>query len=208
MAMISSTDVIILFVSCLGFSLIPGPSLVYFSSNTLTHGLVAGLSMIAGIFVGSQFHVIIASIGLAGMLITMPWLLTLIKVFGGVYFFYLGVKRAFGVQQNISDHIVTKSKFFAEGIVVEFLNPKSCLFYLAFIPQFIVSGYGVNFLSMFFIGSLSNLFITLGDILIVVTFSFIGRRYSYYLGFYCSRNGVQSAIFVIIGFVIIATSLV
>ncbi|GGY33538.1 hypothetical protein GCM10011297_03150 [Bacterioplanes sanyensis] len=75
-------------LSCLVFSLVPGPAMLYTVSRTLKEGRAAGLRTVAGIFCGSQLHVVIAASGAASFLLTQPELFKYLRYAGAGYFIY------------------------------------------------------------------------------------------------------------------------
>jgi len=204
LATISEAKLAILFASCLGFSLIPGPSMVYLISRTIYEGRKAGFLVATGVFTGSQMHVLIAASGMATILLAAPWLLAVIKILGGTYFVYLGMVKFFSFHRSKVKEKRThgRAASFKESVVIETLNPKSSLFYLAFLPQFLTSDTSITFWMMFWLGTLSNIFITLGDFLIVFLSSLFCKP-----SFQASLNSrkdilIQGLVFLVLGITI------
>lgn len=162
---------ILFFGSCLIFAFVPGPAMLYTISRTVAEGRAAGFRVVVGIFCGSQVHVIIAATGAASFLLTSPVLFDYLRISGGGYFLYLGFRKLyqFWVQEFKAGRIVyARPSTFKESSLVEVLNPKSSLFYLAFIPQFLPQEAGNPVLILFLIGTFANLIMSFGDILIVL----------------------------------------
>ncbi len=165
---------ILFFISCLVFAFVPGPAMLYTISRTVAEGRGAGFRVVVGIFCGSQVHVIIAATGAASFLLASPMLFDYLRFAGGGYFLYLGFRKLyqFWVQEFETAKIVSvRLSSFKESLLVELLNPKSSLFYLAFIPQFLPQEADNSVLVLFVVGTLANLVMSLGDALIVLVSS-------------------------------------
>jgi threonine/homoserine/homoserine lactone efflux protein len=119
---------------------IPGPAVLYVVSRSIGHGRPAGLVSAMGITVGTLFHVAAATLGLSALLASSALAFQFVKYIGAAYLIYLGLRalRSGGtdVQHAIADQRRLRS-IFAQGVLVNLLNPKTALFFLAFLPQFI-----------------------------------------------------------------------
>jgi len=119
---------------------IPGPAVLYVVSRSIGHGRPAGLVSAMGITVGTLFHVAAATLGLSALLASSALAFQFVKYIGAAYLIYLGLRvlRSSGtdVQHAIADQRRLRS-IFAQGVLVNLLNPKTALFFLAFLPQFI-----------------------------------------------------------------------
>jgi threonine/homoserine/homoserine lactone efflux protein len=122
-------------------NLTPGPDTVYILGRSMAQGRRAGVASAFGICVGSIFHTCAAALGLSAVLATSAWAFTLVKLAGGAYLIFLGVRAFFERDQEVSLPAQFKRRgagaAFRQGIVTNILNPKVALFYLAFLPQFI-----------------------------------------------------------------------
>jgi threonine/homoserine/homoserine lactone efflux protein len=118
----------------------PGPSNLYVMSRSLTQGTSAGLVAAGGLAAGSLFHVTVTSLGLAVVLRYSPLAFTTMKLAGAGYLIFLGLKMLLGKSGGASpDALLPKKslgRIFRESALVEILNPKTALFFLAFLPQF------------------------------------------------------------------------
>ena len=118
----------------------PGPSNLYVMSRSLAQGTSAGLIAAAGLATGSLFHVTVTSLGLAVILQYSPVAFLLMKLAGAAYLVFLGLKMLLAKSPSLSpDALLPKkplARIFRESAVVEILNPKTALFFLAFLPQF------------------------------------------------------------------------
>ena len=122
------------------FAYMPGPSTLYAAAQTIARGQRAGWFAAFGIHLGGYVHVLAAASGLAILFNIIPILYIALKIAGAAYLICLGIKMLLTkTALHISDAMVdTKSlkRAFWESVTVEVLNPKTAIFYLAFLPQF------------------------------------------------------------------------
>ncbi|HPT50294.1 MAG TPA: LysE family translocator [Accumulibacter sp.] len=121
----------------------PGPGVAYILARTFAQGRRAGLCSVAGVATGNLVNAIIASIGLAALLALSPLVFATVKYAGALYLVYLGLKtfRAAPSANDAGANAVTASarrRIFRDGLLVAALNPKTALFFAAFLPQFYV----------------------------------------------------------------------
>jgi threonine/homoserine/homoserine lactone efflux protein len=135
----ASTEILIAFaIATALFAYFPGPALLYTAAQTLARGRRAGLMATLGIHVGCYAHVIAATLGLSAVFRYVPEAYTALKVAGALYLVWLGVQMLRGSTDETPE-IKPKSarRAFVESIVVELLNPKVAIFFIAFLPQFV-----------------------------------------------------------------------
>ena len=121
----------------------PGPGVVYIVSRTLVQGLRAGLASVAGVALGNLGNAIGASIGLAALFAVSSLAFTLVKLAGAGYLVWLGIKALRAERLPVaaaSFETPQLGRAFRDGFVVALLNPKTALFFAAFLPQFIDPG--------------------------------------------------------------------
>jgi threonine/homoserine/homoserine lactone efflux protein len=122
------------------FAVIPGPGLLYTAAQTLARGRLGGLMAALGIHLGGYLHVAAAALGLAALFQLVPLLYTAVKLAGALYLIVLGIGIMRGsITADALPAIAGKSprRAFVESVAVEAFNPKTALFYLAFLPQFV-----------------------------------------------------------------------
>lgn len=176
-------------ISCLAFSLVPGPAMLYTVSRTAKKGVRSGVFIVVGIFCGSQAHVVVAASGAAGLLLTQPLLFDALRYAGALYFLYMGARHLYWLYHSGHHSDTTAQQrpvSFKESVMVEVLNPKSSLFYLAFIPQFLPADSAHPVLMLFVIGTLANAIMSVVDLTLVV----ITHRLKQYAGVLANRQGV------------------
>ena len=127
------------------FLLIPGPAVMYIVTRGVTQGRRAGLVSVAGIHAGTLVHVAGAVLGLSAVLATSAAAFTVVKLAGAGYLVYLGVRALVTrVADDAELRLAPRSnrRLFVDGAVVNLLNPKTAVFFLAFVPQFVRPGAG------------------------------------------------------------------
>jgi len=132
LALFLSTTVVLL--------LIPGPAVLYIVAQSVEHGRRAGLTAVAGIHVGSAAHVLAATVGLSALLVSSAIAFSAVKLVGAIYLIFLGVQRLLardGEGRVSAGSERDLGRIFRQGIVVNVLNPKTALFFFAFLPQFV-----------------------------------------------------------------------
>ena len=136
-----SLQTLLLFTAAaLAMNISPGPSNLYVMSRSLAQGTSAGLIAAGGLAAGSLFHVTVTSLGLAVILQYSPVAFLAMKLAGAGYLILLGLKMLLAKSAALSpDALLPKkplARIFRESALVEILNPKTALFFLAFLPQF------------------------------------------------------------------------
>jgi threonine/homoserine/homoserine lactone efflux protein len=154
----------------------PGPGMLYVLTRSLKGGRGEGLASSFGTAVGGFAHVIAAALGLSAILATSSVVFALVKYVGAVYLIYLGI-RALLTKDDIALEGIASStigKAFRQGILTEVLNPKTALFFLAFIPQFINPQENIILQSVI-LGSISIALNTSADAIVAMLAGSIGQ---------------------------------
>jgi threonine/homoserine/homoserine lactone efflux protein len=122
-------------------NLTPGPDTVYILGRSIAQGREAGIASALGICVGSIFHTCAAALGLSAILATSTVAFAAIRLLGGAYLIFLGIKLLLDrhIQLSLPSNFRrrTRAAAFQQGVLTNVLNPKVALFFLAFLPQFI-----------------------------------------------------------------------
>ena len=127
----------------LALLIVPGPSVLYIVTRSMDQGRSAGLVSVLGIHTGTIVHVAAAALGLSAILASSAVSFQVVKYAGAAYLIWLGVKALRERHQEASegrDRERSLSRIYAQGVVVNVLNPKTALFFLAFLPQFVDVG--------------------------------------------------------------------
>ena len=136
-----STDILMpFFVATAIFACVPGPGMFYAAAQTVARGCSAGWLSAVGFHIAGYVHVCAAAFGLAVLLETVPLLYSAVKLAGAGYLIWLGIKLCLSRDAPAVSGIASNAKphrdAVRDSLVVEVLNPKTALFYLAFLPQF------------------------------------------------------------------------
>jgi threonine/homoserine/homoserine lactone efflux protein len=119
----------------------PGPAVLYIVARTVSQGRWAGAVSCLGIASGTFVHVLAAALGLSAILASSALAFGLVKYAGAAYLVWLGVRRLTGHERGALDAATIEPRslrrVFLDGVVVNVLNPKTALFFLAFLPQFV-----------------------------------------------------------------------
>ena len=141
---------------------IPGPAVLYIVAQSIDRGRGAGLVSTLGIATGSLVHVTAAALGLSSVLVSSALAFEVVKYAGAAYLIYLGARRL--LTRETPETVAargerTQRATYAQGVVVNVLNPKTALFFFAFLPQFVDVAAGAV---AFQIALLGLVFVTLG----------------------------------------------
>src|SRR5262245_29190627 len=126
-------------VAAIALIVVPGPAVTYIVTQSVDLGRRAGFLSAAGVACGGLVHVTAAAIGLSALLASSAEAFTVVKIAGAAYLIVIGIRRIFGRDGSDDGEVVETSRrrVFAQGVLVNVLNPKTALFFLAFLPQFV-----------------------------------------------------------------------
>jgi threonine/homoserine/homoserine lactone efflux protein len=129
-------------IAALALIVIPGPAVLYIVSQSVGHGRRSGLAAVAGVEIGAFVHVAGAALGVSAIIASSATAFSVLKLAGGAYLVVLGIKRLRERDAGPADATGTGRvrplrATFRQGMIVSALNPKTALFFLAFLPQFV-----------------------------------------------------------------------
>ena len=119
---------------------IPGPAVLYIVATSVEGGRRNGLLSVAGVHLGSVVHIAAAVAGLSALIVSSAIAFSAVKYVGAAYLVYVGIRKLLGKDEAVeAEERAPRSgrRVFSQGIVVNVLNPKTALFFLAFLPQFV-----------------------------------------------------------------------
>jgi threonine/homoserine/homoserine lactone efflux protein len=155
----------------------PGPGIFYVLARTLAGGRREGILSSLGTFAGGMFHVIAAALGISALLAASAVAFHTVKYAGAAYLVWLGIRMIRTSTAELPVETAAPSRgAFVQGIVTEALNPKTALFFLSFIPQFISPPLGHIFLQFFIFGTVSVALNTTADLLVVSLAGPLGEK--------------------------------
>jgi threonine/homoserine/homoserine lactone efflux protein len=143
-------------MATLALLIIPGPAVLYIVARSIDQGLKAGIVSILGISVGTLFHVAGAALGVSAVLVSSALVFSMLKYAGAAYLIYLGIRKLLernGQTQPTVPANGNLSRVFYQGVLVNLLNPKTALFFFAFLPQFVDISAGSATIQMLFLGA-------------------------------------------------------
>jgi threonine/homoserine/homoserine lactone efflux protein len=157
-------DLLLFMTAAIVLLVIPGPAVLYIVARSVDQGRKAGLASCSGITTGGLVHVLAAAFGLSALLVSSVMAYSVVKYAGAAYLVYLGIKklREHPVAVDGVKHVQPASlrRVYAQGVLVQVLNPKTAIFFFAFLPQFVNPTRG----------SVTLQFLALGMIFIVMGF--------------------------------------
>jgi threonine/homoserine/homoserine lactone efflux protein len=158
--------------------LTPGPAVLYIIARSVNQGRRAGLVSVCSIEVGNFMHVIAATLGLSALLLSSALAFTIVKYLGAAYLIYLGLRTLF--TRDASQPIVSRQpqslrRIFAQGVVVAALNPKTALFFVAFLPQFVDPSHGAIAGQMLVLGCIFVLLAVISDSMYALLAGTVGQ---------------------------------
>ena len=127
---------------------IPGPAVLYIVTRSVDQGRAAGLASVCGVHAGTLVHVGAAALGLSALLVSSATAYHAVRWFGAAYLVWLGVRRLLARDEPPRPATDPRGsrpglrRIFAQGVVVNVLNPKTALFFFAFLPQFVDTSRG------------------------------------------------------------------
>ena len=151
-----------------GFVFIPGPATLLTVARATSSGTKVGIATGAGIAAGDVIHTSMAVVGISAIIAASAILFSIIKYIGAAYLVYLGIQSLLGkTPANLVTCIlpISAGKAFRQAILAEILNPKTALFFLAFLPQFVRPGNGPVMMQLTLLGIV---FVLLGLVSTVV----------------------------------------
>ena len=159
-------------------SITPGPGMFYVLTRSIKGGRSEGIASTLGTTVGGLCHVVAAALGLSAVLATSAIAFGVIKYVGAAYLIYLGFRTLWQGDNGSTLHLSSEGKdnhAFRQGIITEALNPKTALFFLAFIPQFIKPE-GLVVIQFLLLGGISVLLNSTADLVVASLASPISHR--------------------------------
>jgi threonine/homoserine/homoserine lactone efflux protein len=167
--MVESHRLPLFFSAALLLAVTPGPGIFYVLARSLAGGRREGILSSLGTFVGGLFHVFAAAAGISAILAASAIVFHTVKYAGAAYLVYLGIRM---IHTRNAELTATTSgptrNAFRQGILTEALNPKTALFFLSFIPQFINAAAGHIFVQFILLGAISVVLNTTADLFVVL----------------------------------------
>ncbi len=144
-------------LASVALAIVPGPAVTYIVTQSIDKGRRAGLVSALGVSSGGLVHVAAATVGLSALVASSATAFTAVKLVGAAYLIVVGVRRILSRDEEAElpqAPAAPLQKVFVQGVVVNVLNPKTALFFLAFLPQFVDPDLGSTGFQIAFLGCL------------------------------------------------------
>ena len=164
-------------VAALAVGVSPGPGMLYAVARGIGQGSGAALVSVLGLSTGSFINCVVAALGLSAVLAASSLAYDVVRYLGAAYLCYLAVRMVWGASDGITLgrlHTDSLGRIYGQGIVTNVVNPKSALFYLSFVPQFIDPARGSAFAQFIILGLIFNVSGNLVNLAVAVFFGRIG----------------------------------
>jgi threonine/homoserine/homoserine lactone efflux protein len=142
---------------------IPGPAVIYVVTRSLDQGRRAGIASMLGVETGTFTYALAAAAGLTGLIAASVTAFTVIKYVGAAYLLYLGARKLLQREEPEDVVLSGRSQLFLKGMLVQLLNPKIAIFFVAFLPQFVDSSRGPIAPQILVLGTIFTVLAVLSD---------------------------------------------
>ena len=185
--MFDSTRFLLFLTAAVLLAVAPGPGMLYVLARSLAGGKRDGVLSALGTFLGGMVHVLAAALGVSIILARSSGAFATVKYIGAAYLCFLGVRMILdarkdkasapdAVPQEVSRSVKPARNALWQGVATEVLNPKTALFFLSFIPQFVSRGGGHVFLQFVALGTISVVMNTTADLIVIALAGPLGER--------------------------------
>ena len=188
---------------------VPGPSVLYVVTQSVSHGRRAGIASVAGITTGTLVHIAAATVGLSALLASSAVAFDVVKNLGAAYLIVVGIRRLAGwerEQEPWTGAPRNLGRLYRQGIVVNTLNPKTALFFLAFLPQFVDPTRGTAWAQILALGLLFAALGFMSDATWALVAGTLGDRLRHSRRFPSLQRYVSGSVFVGLGAVAALTA--
>jgi threonine/homoserine/homoserine lactone efflux protein len=187
--------------------LTPGPAVLYIVARSVQQGRAAGLASVLGIHLGTIVHIAAAAVGLSALIVSSALAFAVVKYLGAAYLIWIGIRTLMTREPDAEAPAPPPERLgrvFRDGFVVNLLNPKTAIFFLAFLPQFVDQSAGRVGLQMLFLGLVFVALAILSDGAWVLIAGTASERLRGHAGFLKAQRYVSGSVFVGLG---VATAL-
>jgi threonine/homoserine/homoserine lactone efflux protein len=205
--MFDSTRVFLFLTAAVLLAIAPGPGMLYVLARSLAGGKREGVLSALGTFLGGMVHVFAAALGVSIVLAKSATAFATVKYVGAAYLCFLGVRMILDacnekqkeIAPEIAGNLRPARNPLWQGVATEVLNPKTALFFLSFIPQFVNRGGGHVFLQFVALGTISVVMNTSADLIVIALAGPLGERIRSSATFRRRQRTVTGAIMIGLG---------
>ncbi len=178
--MFDETRFFLFLTAALLLAIAPGPGMLYVLARSLAGGKREGVLSALGTFLGGMVHVFAAALGISIILAKSAAAFAVVKYVGAAYLCFLGVRMILDARKNQSEpdeaFLKPARNPLWQGVATEVLNPKTALFFLSFIPQFVVRANSHVFLQFITLGTISVMLNTTADLIVIALAGPLGEK--------------------------------
>lgn len=203
--MLDSTRFVLFLTAAVLLAIAPGPGMLYVLARSLAGGKREGVLSALGTFLGGMVHVIAAALGVSIILAKSAVAFAAVKYIGAAYLCFLGVRMILDARKqngtpdgDFQPERLARNPLW-QGVATEVFNPKTALFFLSFIPQFVDRGSGHVFLQFVALGTMSVTLNTTADLIVIVLAGPLGERIRSSATFRRRQRTVTGAIMIGLG---------
>lgn len=200
--MLNLPDLPVFLVAALILLLTPGPAVLYIIARSVDQGRVAGLVSVLSIETGNLCHVLAAALGLSAILLSSTLAFTVVKYLGAAYLVYLGLRRLLTRGQAHEATMLPRQslrRIYSQGVMVAVLNPKTALFFFAFLPQFVDPSRGSVTAQLLTLGCLFVLMAVVTDGLYALLAGSVGQWLKGTRAFLVAERYVAGSVYIVLG---------
>ena len=180
--MMNETRFLLFLTAAVLLAIAPGPGMLYVLARSLAGGKREGVLSALGTFLGGMVHVFAAALGISIILAKSATAFATVKYVGAAYLCFLGVRMILDARRDPesaelpAESLNPARNSLWQGVATEVLNPKTALFFLSFIPQFVARGEGHVFLQFVTLGTISVVLNTTADLIVIALAGPLGER--------------------------------
>ncbi len=203
--MFDTTRLFLFLTAAVLLAIAPGPGMLYVLARSLAGGKREGVLSAFGTFAGGMVHVFAAALGVSIILAKSALAFATVKYVGAAYLCFLGIRMILDARRDGAESELAASETkpvrnpLWQGVATEVLNPKTALFFLSFIPQFVNRGNGHVFLQFVALGTISVVLNTTADLLVIAMAGPLGEKIRSSAKFRRSQRTVTGAIMIGLG---------
>lgn len=203
--MIDSTRFILFLTAAVLLAIAPGPGMLYVLARSLAGGKREGVLSAFGTFLGGMVHVFAAALGISIILAKSAAAFAIVKYVGAAYLCFLGIRMILDARQQNTNPEEIQTNFkparnpLWQGVATEVLNPKTALFFLSFIPQFVNRAHEHVFFQFILLGTISIMLNTTADLIVIALAGPLGEKIRSSATFRRRQRTVTGAIMIGLG---------
>jgi len=134
----TASTIAVFALASLALAVVPGPAVTYIVTQSVDKGRRAGIASAVGVASGGLVHVAAATVGLSALIASSATAFTTVKLVGAAYLIAVGIRRVLSKDETVTEtQPAPLQRVWAQGVIVNIFNPKTALFVLAFLPQFV-----------------------------------------------------------------------